>query len=174
MRTLTAWRSHFGLTQQRLAELTDTTKGEISRLESGKRRLTVEWLRRFARIYQVAPEALMKPPPDGLADAPGRGGGAARVSPAKTETSSTLLVADDGMAPTLGVGDEVELDLEDRDARTPGLFAIREGDRVAVRRVQQAGGSLRVAFDNPAYRAYDAPVDAVTVVGRAVRRTHKL
>lgn len=174
MRTLTAWRSHFGLTQQRLAELTDTTKGEISRLESGKRRLTVEWLRRFARVYQVAPEALMKPPPAGLDDAPGRMGGLARAKPAEVEDGSMLVVADDGMAPTLERGDEVELDLNDRDARTPGLFAIREGARVSVRRVQQAGDSLLVAFDNPAYRAHETPIDAVTVIGRAVRRTHKL
>lgn len=167
MKTLAAWRAHRGLTQQQLADAVGTTKGEISRLEAGKRRMTLQWLQRIAAVYQVPSTALMGPP-HSLTPPP--------RPPAEPEAANdnVLVVSDDGMAPTLEAGDEVELDLDDRDARTPGLFAIREGSRTTVRRVQKAGERLVVAFDNPSYRPYEVRPDDITVVGRAVRRAHRL
>lgn len=47
------------LTAQQLAKLAGTTQAQISRLENGERRLTVEWLMRLAKALECAPEDLL-------------------------------------------------------------------------------------------------------------------
>ena len=47
------------LTEEQLAELAETTQVQISRLENGRRRLTVEWLMRLSKALECAPEDLL-------------------------------------------------------------------------------------------------------------------
>jgi transcriptional regulator with XRE-family HTH domain len=54
-----------GLTLQAVADLAGTTKGQIERLENGTRRLTPDWAKRLAPLYQVTPLELL--PPDVIA-----------------------------------------------------------------------------------------------------------
>lgn len=48
-----------GLTQERLAELAETSRVQINRLEKGKRRLTREWADRLAPHLGVSPHEVM-------------------------------------------------------------------------------------------------------------------
>ena len=55
-----------GMTQEGLADAVGTSFQQISRLENGTRRLTVEWMRRIAGALAVHPAALFS---DTLPDA---------------------------------------------------------------------------------------------------------
>ena len=63
-------RDRLGMSQEALAEAANTTSSQISKLEKGERRLTVEWMYRLAPALNVAPSDLMlpgeeePPPPD--------------------------------------------------------------------------------------------------------------
>ena len=46
-------RDKFGLNQDDLAERMNTTGVQISRLETGQRKMTMAWMRRFARAFGV-------------------------------------------------------------------------------------------------------------------------
>jgi transcriptional regulator with XRE-family HTH domain len=53
-------REQRGLTGEQLAERVGTTQGQIHKLESGKRRLTVEWMQRIAKALNVRPIDLIQ------------------------------------------------------------------------------------------------------------------
>jgi transcriptional regulator with XRE-family HTH domain len=67
MNQIRHFREQLKLTQEQLAEKTNTTAQHISRLERSERRLTVTWMRRLAPALGVRPEDLMTenviPPP---------------------------------------------------------------------------------------------------------------
>lgn len=58
---LTSLRRDAGLTQQELAKRAGTTKMTISRLENGKRKLTMEWARKLADVLNCSPYELYTP-----------------------------------------------------------------------------------------------------------------
>src|SRR5262245_29035483 len=60
---LAAWRAHAGKTQDQVAAAAGTDKTQISKLEAGKRRLTIGWLTAYARGVNLSAETLLKPPP---------------------------------------------------------------------------------------------------------------
>lgn len=55
-----AWRMYAGLNQRQLADLCQTTDGVISSLESGKRRLSEEWLVKLASALKTRPGFLLE------------------------------------------------------------------------------------------------------------------
>jgi transcriptional regulator with XRE-family HTH domain len=62
---LKQWREHRGLSQQRLAERLDTSKGYISDLERGKRRYNQDMLELLADALNCDPaDLLMRDPSD--------------------------------------------------------------------------------------------------------------
>lgn len=63
---LREWRLAKGLTQPDLARRVGTVKSEISRLEKGSRRMTIEWMSSFAQALGVSVEDLMTVPPIGF------------------------------------------------------------------------------------------------------------
>ncbi len=90
------------------------------------------------------------------------------------EALQLVMVTGDSMEPTLHEGDVVMIDLREH-ARTPreGLFVVRIGDGVMVKRLQWAGkGRLRLTSDNPAYDpievALNDPSEDVAIIGRVV------
>jgi len=60
------WREFRRLTQGDLADKCGTTKGVISLLESGERRLSDKWARRLAPILKVQPGWLLDHDPESL------------------------------------------------------------------------------------------------------------
>src|SRR5690349_17382258 len=61
---LREWRTHKRLSQLDVAGALGATKGEISRLEAGHRKMTLEWLNKLAGALELRPEGLMGPPPN--------------------------------------------------------------------------------------------------------------
>jgi len=53
------WREARRLTLEQLAELCETSPGQISKLENGKRKLTQDWLTRIARALAVSASDLL-------------------------------------------------------------------------------------------------------------------
>ena len=51
-----------GLTQEAVAELLNTEKGTISKLERGLQRYHQEWLEALAEIFDIEPADLLRPP----------------------------------------------------------------------------------------------------------------
>lgn len=81
--------------------------------------------------------------------------------------ASVILVAGDSMAPTLVDGDRLLVDRADRTVpRRGGVFVIREGEALSVKRLLPAGGGMRIVSDNPAY-AERAAERSLAIVGRA-------
>ena len=60
---LREWRKLRGLSQDKLAEILDTGKATISRLETGQQRYHQEWLEALAAALDVDPINLLRPPP---------------------------------------------------------------------------------------------------------------
>src|SRR4051812_26930058 len=58
------WRLHLDKTQVDLAKKIGVTKGEISRLENGFRRMTVEWMTKIADALGISTNDLLSPPPN--------------------------------------------------------------------------------------------------------------
>lgn len=56
-------REKRGWTQDQLAEAAGTSFQQVSRLENGTRRLTVEWMQRIAKALGVHPAALLADQP---------------------------------------------------------------------------------------------------------------
>ncbi len=61
MNRIREWRHQRGWSQQQLAEGSGTTKAQINKLETGHRRLTVDWLTRLASALGVSPTDLLPP-----------------------------------------------------------------------------------------------------------------
>jgi phage repressor protein C with HTH and peptisase S24 domain len=83
------------------------------------------------------------------------------------EHASVILVAGESMAPTLADGDRLLVDCADR--RVPargGVFVIREGDALSVKRLVPAAGRMRIVSDNPDYAERSGEA-GLTVIGRA-------
>jgi len=56
------WREHKGLTQDRLAELLDTNRGQISKLERGELRMNDTWIKGISSALQISPADLLIEP----------------------------------------------------------------------------------------------------------------
>lgn len=53
------WRQKRGWSLQQLAEVSDTTRAQIDKLERGERRLTVDWMVRLAKPLECLPADLL-------------------------------------------------------------------------------------------------------------------
>ena len=56
------WIAHLNLDQKRVAERMDTTEAQVSRLLSGQRRMTLEWLAAFAQALDRDIDELLRDP----------------------------------------------------------------------------------------------------------------
>jgi len=65
---LREWRRYRGLSQDKLAELVETSKGYLSQIERGERPYSQKWLEQLAAALDINPEDLISNPPPALAD----------------------------------------------------------------------------------------------------------
>jgi len=81
-----------------------------------------------------------------------------------------LEVNGDSMAPTLREGDLVLVDLRETGARVDGVYVLREGQDLVVKRLQRRklGAALTIHSDNPAYPPIAISPAAIKIVGRVV------
>lgn len=62
------WRKRRGLTLIELAAMAHTAHGHVARMETGKRELTIGWMRIFARALDIEVADLLNQEDGGLAD----------------------------------------------------------------------------------------------------------
>lgn len=78
-------------------------------------------------------------------------------------------VIGDSMSPTADEGDLVLVDLRESHFRHDGVYVLRTGSDLAVKRLQrQPDGSLLIRSDNPAYPPVSVKSDEVALLGRVV------
>lgn len=73
----------------------------------------------------------------------------------------------DSMEPTLCEGDSVIVDVSEKTVRRDGMYVIRIGDGLFVKRVQIIPRGLRLLLDNEFYKPIDTTEEDIAIVGRA-------
>lgn len=81
-----------------------------------------------------------------------------------------IKVQGESMQPTLSDGDLIMIDRSKTDLNYDGLFVLRFGDSLQVKRVGRspAPGSVEVISDNPAYGRRDWPTSSIDALGRVI------
>lgn len=183
------WRLHKDVSQTEIARRIGASKGEISRLETGSRRLTADWMDRLARALGVRVVDLYERPTGAqqayTLDQPGRavvrpppianqnvGVGCPTVFSLKPSRDSLQIISVEGdeMAPTLRTGDAVLIDKTKTAPVPAGLFLIEElGEKVLRRvRVILPDGQAQVSCDNKFYPAYETDPAKLKIIGRVI------
>jgi len=184
---LREWRLAKGLTQPELARRTGTVKSEISRLENGSRRMTVEWMSAIAKALGVSAEDLMTVPPIGFG----------AVSPPPQVHKRTLddgheriqmgdvflavegmihavvAVTGDDWSGTFSPGDMLIYDTGKKSTNAPGVFAFAIGGETIVRRATPTGDGTLLTCSNPAYPPVPLS-SSYRTLGRVVARVHRV
>ena len=87
-------------------------------------------------------------------------------------------VRGDSMEPTLLSGDRVMIDLGDRGLSQEGVFALWDGEGVAVKRLERVRPSdppaIRIISDNHRHREVEITADEVNIIGRVVWVARKM
>ncbi|WNO53294.1 S24 family peptidase [Stakelama saccharophila] len=85
----------------------------------------------------------------------------------RDDAASIIRVIGDSMAPTLCDGDEILVDTAQRTVPdSGGLFVIRDGDGLRVKRLRPDGERMVVASDNPDFATQGVPRESLAVIGR--------
>lgn len=185
---LREWRLAKGLTQPDLARRVGTVKSEVSRLENGSRKMTLDWMSAFATAMGISVEDLMTIPPMGFgAVSP------APRAPAKKdeehdfetvnigdtaigvdrETHAATTITGDDWSGTFGAGDVLIYDKNKRSTAAPGIMVFDVGGEVVVRRVTPSAEGSILTCANAAY----PPIPLATnykPMGRVVARIHRV
>lgn len=86
----------------------------------------------------------------------------------RAEQASVIDVTGDSMVPTLLDGDRLLVDgSATRVPAAGGVFVVRLGDELMVKRVFVRGGTARIVSDNAAYAPREVPAAELAVIGRA-------
>jgi len=180
---LREWREFKGITQTELAKRVGVTKGEISRLEGGSRRLTVEWLQKISHALQITLETLWEAPPvyrsleDQADDVIRRGAGLDVGLRAASPNFEIVIVEGDEMKGTVDPGDLVVVDKKRMTPAPAGLFVLSMIGQRPIRRLQLQpdGKRVKVICDNKVYDTLELDVSELELVGRVtaiIRKTH--
>ncbi|VXC98084.1 S24 family peptidase [Sphingomonas sp. 8AM] len=131
--------------------------------------VAVPWLavQAAAGVAQIADERVLRT--ERLPRAALRGAG---VSP---EAASVIWVSGDSMAPTLRDGDRLLVDRATREiAGRGGIYVVRRGEAVVVKRLVPRGDAVEIRSDNPLWPAEHVPLTEIEVVGRATLLLRRL
>lgn len=81
-----------------------------------------------------------------------------------------IKVQGESMQPTLNDGDLIMIDRSRTDLNYDGLFVLRFGESLQVKRVGRSPsqGFVEIISDNPAYGRRDWPTDGIDVLGRVI------
>ena len=94
------------------------------------------------------------------------------LTPTPADRLSIVRVEGDSMAPTLTSGDDILVDLGDREERLrDGIYVLRIDDALVVKRIalHPAGRRVTVQSDNPAYPDWpDCGLDDIKPIGRVI------
>ncbi|MFK3889156.1 helix-turn-helix transcriptional regulator [Sphingomonas sp. NPDC079357] len=131
--------------------------------------VAVPWLavRAAAGTGQVPDERVLRT--ERLPRAALRGAG---VAP---DAASVIAVTGDSMAPTLKDGDRLLVDANARRVvARGGIYVVRRGDAVVVKRLVPVGDAIEVRSDNPLWPVERVLPDDLAVIGRATLLLRRL
>ena len=180
------WRQAKGLTQGDLASRAATVKSEISRLERGSRKMTLEWMSRLTQAMGISREDLMVPPPPGPTV-----GSSSRMEGrfAINEKASAMLgeislavrgesfelttFSGDDWPGVFTPGDILILDKRKTGTSVPGVYAVKAGDEIVIRRITTVGGEVILSCKNPAYLPTSL-LEGMVVAGRVAGHIRRM
>lgn len=181
---LREWRLAKGLTQPELAKRVGTVKSEISRLEKGSRRMTLDWMSSFAKAMGITVEDLMSLPPMGFGavspapPSPARdivyevaNLGDVSIAVQRGSHLFTMVNGDDWVG-MFAPGDLLIYDTSKKSTAVPGIFAMQVDGEVMTRRIMPSPDGPVLTCANPAYPAM--PLGDEQVLGRVVARVHRV
>jgi phage repressor protein C with HTH and peptisase S24 domain len=75
----------------------------------------------------------------------------------------------DSMSPTVDDGDVVMVDLMESRFKDDGIYVLRAGNDLSIKRIQrQPDGSLTIRSDNAAYERLTVSPDMIALFGRVI------
>ncbi|OWK31438.1 S24 family peptidase [Sphingomonas dokdonensis] len=80
--------------------------------------------------------------------------------------ASIIDVSGDSMQPTILAGDRLVVDRADTRLTRTGIFVVRRGDELLVKRIRREGADLLLLSDNPDYAPIRCRADEAAVIGR--------
>ena len=87
------------------------------------------------------------------------------------DSLAVLNVSGDSMHPTLADGDKILVDTHEKEIARDGIFVIRNGDALNVKRISMnpAKGKLTVKSDNPLYETWkDCNPEDIHIIGQVI------
>ena len=183
---LREWRLAKGLTQPELASRVGTVKSEISRLEKGSRRMTLDWMSEISRALGITVDDLMTVPPMGfgavspapkmatqLSDADGKYQLGDITIGIGGDAHAVAAVTGDDWIGMFTPGDLLVYDTSRKSTATAGLCALTVGGETIVRRATPSADGVSLSCSNPAYPPVPMST-AYKVLGRVVARFHRI
>lgn len=192
---LREWRYNKDVSQAEIARRIGASKAEISRLESGSRRLTHGWMDKIAvalgvdvtdlykspvgqsnmRQHHETGRLVVRPPPVANQN---MGAGCPTVFALKPSRDNLQIVSieSDEMNPTLRAGDAVLVDKSKIAPVPAGLFLISELAEPVIRRlrVNPLTNMASVSVDNAGYETYEIEAHKVKILGRVIAHISQL
>ena len=184
---LRQWRQAKGLTQADLAFRAATVKSEISRLERGSRKMTLEWMSRLTQAMGIDREDLMLPPPMGFGD-----GSLSRMDTGsftlnerafamlgeislgvRGESFELTTFSGDDWPGVFTPGDILILDKRKTATSVPGVYAVKTGDEIVIRRIATVGVEVILSCENPAYLPTSL-LEGMVVAGRVAGHIRRM
>ena len=175
---LREWRLFKGLNGQQLADLSGITRSEVSRLEHGSRRLTMNHAKLLADAMGINPEDLTRLPESGIANvgsfriAKGeRPEFRVMVAGARFQTDDPIRFVptpSDEMRPTFMPGDYVAVDTSAARFSGAGVYLVKLDGIESIRRVQLTGRMAKISCDNERYDAVEKAADKLEIIAKAV------
>ena len=96
----------------------------------------------------------------------------------RAEQLSWSTMGDDTMEPSLKLGDTLLIDRSHIRPSPAGLYLIRDGDAINIRRIEaintHSAHYLRIIADNPCYATYEKHAESVIIMGRVVWMARQL
>jgi phage repressor protein C with HTH and peptisase S24 domain len=94
----------------------------------------------------------------------------AGLTNAQNEDLAILKVRGDSMLPTLMDGDQVLVDVSNKNLNQIGMFILRYDDVLQIKRIDRnpSTGNFLVKSDNPVYDPFEVQSDHLHVIGRVV------
>jgi repressor LexA len=181
-----AIREARGMTQEQLAAAVGSNHSTIGRLETGRRRLTKEWMVRLARALNCDPSEFLADGATGLVSAPliDWVAAGAPLEPADPYpvggATTTLLVAHrrDSVIALRVVGDSIDrvvpeggivfVDYRDKNLVDRKFYVIRAGREATVKRYRAQPPRFEPFSSNPEHATIFGPSE-VQIVGRVFR-----
>lgn len=196
-KTIKRLRQRDNKSQKDIADKLGVSQVSIFNLEAGKIKVTDEYVRKYAELYNVEPMELLKEKPnvpttiiedskiDIISAIPCCGNGNEvteevigtfklptekfrAITSSNPSNCKMLQVSGDSMQPTINDGDFVIVDTSNIEVGD-GIYLIRNLSGLVVKRIQVKFDNIAVLSDNPLYQPVSASMGELQIIGRVIK-----